>query len=98
METLIILSIIFVCAIVVAFLLMAFFPKHEEKVDISGVPDKDLRPLVEMLTKKLEDMELQDKKLKEKISALQLMSGIEREQTKYLTANVNKTLSVTSSR
>ena len=32
------------------------------------------------------------KQLKEKISSLQLMSGIEREQTKYLTENVNKTL------
>jgi hypothetical protein len=75
-----------------------FMPKHEKKhkhhenLDTSDIPDKALRPLIEKLSKKLEEMELRDKQLKERISALQLMSGIEREQTKYLTANVNKTL------
>lgn len=92
MNSLTILSIVLACASALAFLLITFMPKNEKKVDISNVPDKALRPLVEKLSKKLEDMELQDKQLKERISALQLMSGIEREQTKYLTANVNKTL------
>lgn len=92
MDSLTILSIVLACAAALTFLLMAFMPKNEKKVDISNVPDKALRPLVEKLSKKLEDMELQDKQLKERISALQLMAGIEREQTKYLTANVNKTL------
>ncbi len=92
MDSLTILSIVLVCAAALTFLLMTFMPKNEKKVDVSNVPDKSLRPLVEKLSKKLEDMELQDKQLKERISALQLMSGIEREQTKYLTANVNKTL------
>lgn len=92
MDSLTILSIVLAGATALTFLLMTFMPKNEKKVDISNVPDKALRPLVEKLSKKLEDMELQDKRLKERISALQLISGIEREQTKYLTANVNKTL------
>ncbi len=96
MDSLTILSIVLVCVTALTFLLMAFMPNNEKKVDISNVPDIALRPLVEKLSKKLEDMELQDKQLKERISALQLMSGIEREQTKYLTANVNKTLYNTS--
>jgi hypothetical protein len=98
METLTILAIFLACAVIATFLLMMFMPKHEKKhkhhenLDTSDIPDKALRPLIEKLSKKLEEMELRDKQLKERISALQLMSGIEREQTKYLTANVNKTL------
>jgi hypothetical protein len=92
MDSLTILLIVLISSAVVTFLLLAFMPKNDKKVDISDVPDKALVPLVEKLSKKLEDMELRDKQLKEKISSLQLMSGIEREQTKYLTANVNKTL------
>lgn len=97
METLTILAILLACAVVLTFLLVMFMPKHDKKhhrenLDTSDIPDKALRPLIEKLSKKLEDMELRDKQLKERISALQLMSGIEREQTKYLTANVNKTL------
>ena len=92
MDDVTILLIILACVATVTFLLVSFMQKQDEKVDISVVPDKTLRPLVEKLSEKLEDMKLQDKQLKEKISSLQLMSGIEREQTKYLTANVNKTL------
>lgn len=92
MDDVTILLIILACAAAVTFLLVSFMQKQDEKVDISVVPDKTLRPLVEKLSEKLEDMKLQDKQLKEKISSLQLMSGIDREQTKYLTANVNKTL------
>lgn len=92
MDNLTILSFILACTAIITVLLMTFIPKQDKKVDLSGVPDKALRSLVEKLSKKLEDMELQDKQLREKISALQLMSGIEREQTKYLTANINKTL------
>lgn len=96
MDSLTILLTVLISSAVVTFLLLAFMPKNQKKIDISNVPDKALVPLVEKLSKKLEDMELQDKQLKEKISALQLMSGIEREQTKYLTANDNKTLYNTS--
>lgn len=92
MDSLTILSIVLACVAALTFLSMTFIPKNEKKADISNVSDKALRSLVEKLSKKLEDMELQDKQLKERISALQLMSGIEREQTKYLTATVNKTI------
>lgn len=62
---------------------------NDKKVDISKVPDSDLRPVLQKLIDKLEFMELEDKKNRDKISALQVMSGIDREQTKYLSANVN---------
>ena len=58
MDSLTILSIVLACVAALTFLLMAFMPKNEKKVDISNVPDKALRPLVEKLSKKLEDMEL----------------------------------------
>lgn len=62
---------------------------NDKKVDISKVPDSALRPLLQKLVDKLEVMELEDKKHRDKISALQVMSGIDREQAKYLSANVN---------
>lgn len=82
-----------IAAIVTVSIFMSM-QKKEKKIDISEVPNDSLRPLVQKLLDKIENMELQDIKLRDQIAALQLMSGIEREQTKYLTANVNKTQSV----
>lgn len=94
MDNLVILAFVLACVSVVTFLIMTFMPKNEkkEKLGVSDAFETQLMTLIEKLSKKLEDMEVQDKRLNEKIAALQLMSGIEREQTKYLTANVNKTL------
>lgn len=94
MDNLVILAVVLACVSVVTFLIMTFMPKNEkkEKLDVSNAFEKQIVSLIEKLSKKLEDMEVQDKRLNEKIAALQLMSGIEREQTKYLTTNVNKTL------
>lgn len=96
MNTLTFLSVFLIVAVVISISLMYYARQGENKVDLSGVPDDALRALVQKLTNKIEEMEFEDKKLRDKISALQTMSGIEREQTKYLTANVNKTLGVNS--
>lgn len=91
MNTLTFLSVFLLVAGVVSISLMYYSRQGENKVDLSSVSDDDLRALVQKLTNKIEQMEFEDQKLRDKITALQTMSGIEREQTKYLTANVNKT-------
>lgn len=97
MDNLTILIIVLAGVIAVTVLLVTLRPKPEEKnenLDISTAADEDLRSLVDRLSRKIEDMERQDNKLKDEISSLQLMSGIEREQAKYLTAAVNRTLTL----
>ena len=91
MNTLTFLSVVLLIAGVVSISLVQYARQGENKVDLSSVSDDDLRSLIQKLTNKIEEMEFEDKKLRDKITALQTMSGIEREQTKYLTANVNKT-------
>jgi hypothetical protein len=89
MNTEMILGLFLFVVVVVAASI--YFTKfiNDKKVDISKVPDSSLRPVLQKLIDKLEVMELEDKKNRDKISALQVMSGIDREQTKYLSANVN---------
>ncbi len=96
MNTLTFLSVVLLVAGVFSISLVYYANQGENKVDLSSVSDDDLRALVQKLTNKIEEMEFEDKKLRDKITALQTMSGIEREQTKYLTANVNKTNSVSA--
>lgn len=96
MNTLTFLSVVLLIAGVVSISLVQYARQGENKVDLSSVSDDDLRSLIQKLTNKIEEMEFEDKKLRDKITALQTMSGIEREQTKYLTANVNKTNSVSA--
>ena len=50
---------------------------------------EQLRVLVVELIKKLEGMAISDRDLKNQIQALQSLSGVNREQIKYLTSNVN---------
>lgn len=97
MNNLTILSLILAVTVLIMFLVMFLKPNYEPKENENeneneSATNKELKSLIQKMSNKLDDMELQDKQSKEKISALQLMSGIEREQTKYLTANVNKTL------
>lgn len=97
MDNLTILAIVLTFSVVVTVLLMSM-PKSENKTDgpdlsdVSDVPVAELRSLIERLSRRLEDAERQDKLLNEKISNLQLTSAIDREQAKYLTANVNRTI------
>tara|TARA_B100000212_G_C27383313_1_gene538092 strand:+ start:4661 stop:4933 length:273 start_codon:yes stop_codon:yes gene_type:complete len=85
MDSLKILSIILACTAALTFLLMAFMPKNEKNVDISKVPDKALRHLVEKLSKKLEDIEFDQRKLSNRIADLQMARNIDLEQLKFLT-------------
>tara|TARA_B100001287_G_C22672916_1_gene526149 strand:- start:1613 stop:1909 length:297 start_codon:yes stop_codon:yes gene_type:complete len=97
MDNLTILAIVLTFSVAVAVLLMSM-PKSENKTDgsdlsdVSDVPVTELRSLIEKLSRRLEDAERRDKLLNEKISNLQLTSAIDREQAKYLTANVNRTI------
>ena len=97
MDNLTILAIVLTFSVAVAVLLMSM-PKSENKtdgldgLDGSDVPIAELRSIIERLSRRLEDAERRDKLLNEKISNLQLTSAIDREQAKYLTANVNKTI------
>tara|TARA_B110000858_G_C17744573_1_gene446642 strand:- start:506 stop:796 length:291 start_codon:yes stop_codon:yes gene_type:complete len=94
MNTLTFLSVVLLVVGIVSINVIYYARQGENKIDLSNVSDDALVSLVQKLTDKIEKMEFEDKKLRDKITALQTMSGIEREQTKYLTANVNKTNSV----
>jgi len=53
-----------------------------------------LKALVYSLAKNLKDSKDEDERLRQKIEDLQFADSLQREQTKFLTANVNKTTSV----
>lgn len=83
-----VLALLLLVTAIVAFT-MYFTNVKDKKIDITNVPDSKLRDLVQVLTNKIEEMEFEDKNNRDRISALEVMSGIDREQTKYLSANVN---------
>ena len=74
------------------FIIFKYSGKDAEmaSIDTSVIRDEPLKVLIEQLSDKIDDMTLEDKKNKDKIAALQLSDGVSREQTKYLTATVNK--------
>lgn len=55
---------------------------------------EELKALVYSLAKNLKDSKEEDERLRKKIEDLQFADSLQREQTKFLTANVNKTTSV----
>lgn len=55
---------------------------------------EQLKALVYSLAKNLKDSKEEDDRLRKKIEDLQFADSLQREQTKFLTANVNKTTSV----
>jgi Flp pilus assembly protein TadB len=55
---------------------------------------EELKALVYSLAKNLKDSKEEDERLRKKIEDLQFADALQREQTKFLTANVNKTTSV----
>ncbi len=65
--------------------------EHDSDNDFSDIERdyEQLRVLVVELIKKLEGMAISDRDLKNQIQALQSLSGVNREQIKYLTSNVN---------
>ena len=90
-----------VCSFIVAFLVTAiciylfYYHTNREnseykRIDPDVVPDAPLRTLIQQLSDKIDGVTLENRKNKDKIDALQLSDGVSREQTKYLTATVNK--------
>lgn len=55
---------------------------------------EQLKALVYSLAKNLKDSKEEDERLRKQIEDLQFADSLQREQTKFLTANVNKTTSV----
>lgn len=55
---------------------------------------EQLKALVYSLAKNLKDSKAEDERLRKQIEDLQFADSLQREQTKFLTANVNKTTSV----
>lgn len=86
------LEVLLIIAVVLGSVyIFIYLPNNPEpKIDVKTIPDDSLRPLVGKLMNKIEELQLQDFKQKNQIFALQQMAGIEREQSKFLTANVNK--------
>ena len=85
--------------ILVGLMLAAFFlwrmstssTRTEYAEDMSK---EELKALVYSLAKNLKDSKEEDERLRKKIEDLQFADALQREQTKFLTANVNKTTSV----
>lgn len=55
---------------------------------------EQLKALVYSLAKNIKDSKEEDERLRKKIEDLQFADSLQREQTKFLTANVNKTTSI----
>jgi gas vesicle protein len=69
--------------------------RTEYAEDMSKDMSKEqLKALVYSLAKNLKDSKEEDERLKKRIEDLQFADSLQREQTKFLTANVNKTTSV----
>ena len=90
MDNLTIFAIVAVALVVFYFLIS--YRSAENMEHREDPKSKELQQLVDKLKKKIEEMEFKDKQTEQKIKDLQRSEAIEREQTKYLTANVNKTL------
>ena len=80
-----------VLAIVFIWKMSTFSARAEYAEDMSK---EQLKALVYSLAKNLKDSKEEDERLRQKIEDLQFADSLQREQTKFLTANVNKTTSV----
>ena len=94
-----------IAVVIAIFVLDMYFTKNKspeamvemnkEVVEMTDdMSEEDLKTLVRRLYSKMKDMKEEDARLRDKIKALHLEAGIQREQTKYLTASVNKSTSV----
>ena len=82
-------ALFFVLGILIA--VVAWAAGSENKIiDPVAIPDSPLRTIVQQLSDKIDLLGLEDIKTKDQIKALRAADGVSREQTKYLTATVNK--------
>ena len=84
---------IFVLVVFLFRMNTSFVKRAEYSDDMSN--DK-LKALVYSLAKNLKDSNEEDQRLRKRIEDLQFADSLQMEQTKFLTANVNKTTSVGS--
>jgi|TARA_B110001450_G_C17662660_1_gene497981 hypothetical protein len=77
-----------IIGIVVYFKMSTYSERAEYAEDLSK---EQLKSLVYSLAKSLKDSKEEDERLRQKIEDLQFSDSLQREQTKFLTANVNKT-------
>ena len=78
--------------IVVTYFLTRESPKEPRYEYAEQVDGEDSSKIIDSLTQKIKFMEEEDAKLRSQINLINLQAGIQNEQTKYLTANVNRTL------
>lgn len=80
-----------IIGIIVYFKMSTYSERTEYAEDLSK---EQLKSLVYSLAKSLKDSKEEDERLRQKIEDLQFSDSLQREQTKFLTANVNKTAAV----
>ena len=81
--------------LVIAFFFMWKMTNSSARTEYAEDMSKEqLKALVYSLAKNLKDSKEEDERLRQKIEDLQFSDSLQREQTKFLTANVNKTTSV----
>ncbi len=78
-----------------AFALWKMYKPSEQRAEYAEDMSKDqLKALVYSLAKNLKNSKEEDERLRKQIEDLQFADSLQREQTKFSTANVNKTTSV----
>jgi uncharacterized protein YlxW (UPF0749 family) len=85
------IALVFLIIFAVCVIKPMMEPRTEYAEDMSK---EQLKSLVYSLAKSLKDTKEEDERLRKKIEDLQYSDSLQREQTKFLTANVNKNTSV----
>lgn len=82
--------------VVVVFFILKMYNPSEQRAEYAedNMSNDKLKALVYSLAKSIKDSKVEDELLRKRIEDLQYADGLQREQTKFLTANVNKTTSV----
>lgn len=86
--------VILVGLVLAAFFLWRMSTSSTRTEYAEDMSKEELKALVYSLAKNLKDSKEEDERLRKKIEDLQFADSLQREQTKFLTANVNKTTSV----
>lgn len=80
--------------VAVAFVLWKMSSSSERAEYTEDMTKDQLKGLIYSLAKIVKDSKEEDERLKKKIKDLQFADSLQLEQTKFLTANVNKTTSL----
>jgi Flp pilus assembly protein TadB len=84
--------VILVGLVLAAFFLWRMSTSSTRTEYAEDMSKEELKALVYSLAKNLKDSKEEDERLRKKIEDLQFADALQREQTKFLTANVNKTM------